>query len=926
MAERRLQDCVDRLRQRLAWIDGLAAICWGCLALVGIMLVAAWLDLLWELPPGGRIAAWCVASAAAAVLAGRLIGQLLGKLKSAQVARQLDRAAGGTGEIVSGWDLATGSAGPQNSELTAGLAQLAIASATRTANGASLNAAAPARPLRVAGTTVGLSLGFLILLALALPSLSNTQWLRFTRPFADVPNYSGIQFEIDPGNAQVIYGQGLDVRATISNSDAGRVELMVAAEGGGVSQSVPMFPEGEGKWRATVARVVEPLSYHVAANRGRSLKYRIAVITTPKLEAVRFRITPPAYTRDAPYDGPLPKQGIVALPGTKVEIRAKSNRPLSGGAVQLESETQPQAITLLPSADAADEVRGEFTVTAGGKFTLQVTDVDGTNSQEPFAGTITVLADQRPFVRMMQPRAQSFATPTAALPVTVAAEDDYGITEVQLYRNLNESRSLPMNFEVQKIPLRRHNGQVYLPLQRYQLQPGDTIKLYGRVLDNDPAGSKGAESSVVTVQIISQDEFETMLRVKQGLEVFLSKYRQAERRLERLAAEIEKLREDLEKEPADSPVAKELRERLEKLAGEMEKEASAIEASADHELPYDLDRQLSDKLKELAEALREAGKQTKSLAGDSQVRSQEMAEKLKKLAAELGAKRASFEEETLIPLEHFAKVFPLIENQSRFIELVAVQVDLADRLSALKGKDNVDDPAIKARMRDLEAEQLRNREALHDLLEKIEADAEELPDELQFARLWETARAFVREVRASGAAEEMSEAEAGLAEFSGTRGHQHAREAAEILKKFIAQCEGVMGEGDSCLVFQPTLSQCLGNTVSQMLAEAGLGKTGSGPGQGSGGGFSSRRSTLNNVGLYGGLPGQAGGDGGEGRYGNGQEGSGNFAGGSTGGDPNLVESAVAGSATGSASGAVPVRYRQRVGQYIERVNQEVHDE
>ena len=58
------------------------------------------------------------------------------------------------------------------------------------------------------------------------------------------------------------------------------------------------------------------------------------------------------------------------------------------------------------------------------------------------------------------------------------------------------------------------------------------IKLFGRVEDNDPAGAKGAESSVVTVRIVSQEEFERMVRTRQGIEAMLSKYYAAQRRME----------------------------------------------------------------------------------------------------------------------------------------------------------------------------------------------------------------------------------------------------------------------------------------------------------------------------------------------------------------------------------------------------------
>ena len=66
------------------------------------------------------------------------------------------------------------------------------------------------------------------------------------------------------------------------------------------------------------------------------------------------------------------------------------------------------------------------------------------------------------------------------------------------------------------------------------------------------------------------------------------------------------------------------------------------------------------------------------------------------LALKLGAARQQFQREAAEPVELFAGVFPLLENESRFLQLVARQVELADRLSSLKDRDGEDDPALKA--------------------------------------------------------------------------------------------------------------------------------------------------------------------------------------------------------------------------------------
>src|SRR5258708_2590158 len=211
--------------------------------------------------------------------------------------------------------------------------------------------------------------------------------------------------------------------------------------------------------------------------------------------------------------------------------------------------------------------------------------------------------------------------------------------------------------------------------------------------------------------------------------------------------------------------------------------------------------------------------------------------------------------EAIEPLEFLAGVVPLLEDVSRFVILYQRQEALAERLKSLTGADKGDDPKRKARMRDLQAEQEGIRQALTELLDQMEDHVTGLPDDPDMESLHQKALEFVEKVRGSGATEAMSEAESGLAEFSGDRGHEGARRAAAILKKFLDFTDnegGIPGVGLAGLKLKPVLRNGLGDTISQLLGEAGLLP---GKGKGSGGGLTASRSTLDNVGLYGGLPG-----------------------------------------------------------------------
>src|SRR5581483_340168 len=172
------------------------------------------------------------------------------------------------------------------------------------------------------------------ILSLSAPRLVATQWARFTDPFGDHPPYASIDFQVTPGDVRLVYGSPLDVRATPVGGAVDKVELTFRTNDGSV-ESVPMFPEPGGAWRATIADVTLPGRYDVHGPGARSRQFRFDVITVPEWRGVRFRITPPAYTHRPPYEGPLPQGGIAGLPGTKVQLWAKSNRPLAGGTLDL---------------------------------------------------------------------------------------------------------------------------------------------------------------------------------------------------------------------------------------------------------------------------------------------------------------------------------------------------------------------------------------------------------------------------------------------------------------------------------------------------------------------------------------------------------------------------------------------------------------
>ncbi len=933
-----LQHHLLKLKRRLLALEFAGGGGWGILLALLILIAAAWLDLMVELSPALRIASLLIAIAATLILLIRSVALAFRHAAPQSLARRLDTAANAHGQILTGVDftLQSSTASPASAPLSQGLTELAVDRAATLAGSIRPAAAAPHQPLyRPWGLAGTLILGLLILSAAA-PRLSTALWLRFTDPFGDHPPYSRISLAVEPGDTRIVYGTSLEVRVRPQGGVIDNPQVILHAAdsqgAGGADETLPMFQEADGKWIATVANVTAPATYWVRAPGVRSRHYQLDLITVPKIESARFRVTPPAYTHRPSYEGALPQGGLSGLPGATVEMWIKSNRPLAGGSLQIQTKDSPTTqATTLPTAAVApvvansNEVKTTFTIDANATARATVVDVAGQSSTDVFVAPITLLSDDRPFVRLLEPRAQSYATPTVTINISMVAEDDYGISRLQLFRGLNESRVRAEEIPVPPNQPPRLPAQLQLKLSDYGLTPGDIVKLYARVEDNDPAGAKGSESSIAIIRIISQEDLERMQLARQGMEVLQSKYEQARRRLEALDHQLEQLQKDLEKLDPDSELAKAMREKIAKLAEQMQTEAGEIAKSAAQDLPFDIDHAFKKHLQQAAEKVAAAAKATAELAQKGGIGNAAAAKALEQIRKDLAGEQKDLQDKATDPLDNLARIFPLKEDEARFAELYQRQSDLAERTKALEGQEGQDNPRLKSRMRDLETEQRQLQDDLRALLDDIETHAAQLPEDPKLDDLRKSAKEFTQAVKQSGASEEMSRAKTALGEFAGSVAHTRAQSAADILEKFLSKCQGMGDQASTCIRFQPGLED-LGDTVDQLLDAEGLlpGPNGK---QGSGGknGYSARRNSLNNVGIYGNLPTRAS----MARGGNGHDNRPSSSDGNANPDEDRDPSHAAPNArsrvAGETGAAIPPEYKRRVGAYFQRVADELGD-
>jgi len=817
-------------------------VCLACLRGIGLaaVLVLAgavaigWTDLIIALPGSWRLAGALVLLGVAAAVLCLLLARAVRRSTPRQLACALDRVGQTGGQIRAGVELAEGFVAEGLAPLTADLTRRAVVLAGELAARQSHAAAEPAAPaLRpwcaLAGAALLLAGGWRLW-----PEVVSAQAARVLDPAGEHLRYCPYRFEIACAQ-DVIYGEPLEMTARVAGADQQERFVWVVQQPGRKPWTAPLIARTDGSLLGNLSAVVSDLSFHIEGPRGRSPSYKVTVLNTPQITDVGVRVEYPAYTGMPSYEGHydrLPGGGPSGVRGTKVTLRIGSNRPLSAGTLTLHkagAEKEPALqVPMTASPDGGpNSVAGTFQMDSDLQFSAEIRDIGGLACKQAFQGRCLLMPDQRPRVSIIEPRARSYATPDTALPLVIEAEDDFGIAELRLYRSLNGSRDIPAPLPLPAGARRLVRLVQELPLADWRLDPGDVLEISAVAGDNDPQGSKTAQTPVHRVTMITRERYVDLLRQQETIDDLYERYKPW---LDTLASLRARWKEAHAKkdEKEMAAVREVVREAVERL-GQQLKEPPVFAA----------DLQFSQELRRLLESLQEALKDLEQQQYDDVDRPLTEAEEAAKKALEM-------------PLEMLVKLYRLIEDESLYTVLALIQEDLARRAAAFKPLKKLTDAQ---QLRDLQAlldEQREVRVALQRLVQDIRDHAGQLPaEDERFKELIDSANKFATDVIDKGIDKAQQEAETAMAAAAGTDSHAAADKAATLMMELVKRFNGGGGFGGQALdklrPFGPHITQ----TVNQLLGARGLPLPGLGLGQGGQGGGYSLGSGNNQVGLYG---------------------------------------------------------------------------
>lgn len=522
----------------------------------------------------------------------------------------------------------------------------------------------------------GLVMAILLGLCCLNPNAAVTLARRLVMPWHDVPPYSRLGFQITPEDPKVLYGGGVELAVDISGPPVKGPVLFVTRYRGH-TQRVACFQESPGRYAQKLEGIVSPVEFCFEAGRARSHWHQVQVLLQPTITMVGVSITPPTYSQLPRREFFAGSEPISGLRGSKVRLTVTSNRPLKGGQLQIRPLTRPESERVVTGTSmGTNSVEFAWDIQDAATLSVTVRDIQGTANQDPLTLDQELRLDEPPVVKLDEPPAMVMATPEAVVPIRGHAEDDLGLLRVNLIRTVvgYRDRMLPLMTDAQ---VTQQDVNDELRLSELGVRAGDVLEVYLEALDHNPDMLGAAASDIGRIQIITEEEYATMLRAQIDAQEFLTRFKAVEEDLHTLMEAVRAL-ETAARDPASTEAS--LTKRLDAVKTANQQESELLQKLIKDTPAFDAEKELATLLQEMKDKVDKNTGDLNAMTATDRTLSAKAAEIRIRMEPEEQAIQKQRQE-----AEDIAKVAAVMECVPLFSQIVSEQEELTRRLERYGG-------------------------------------------------------------------------------------------------------------------------------------------------------------------------------------------------------------------------------------------------
>jgi collagen type III alpha len=344
---------------------------------------------------------------------------------------------------------------------------------------------------------------------------------------AAVPTQTRIH-DVQPGNQTVTAGTHVTVSAFIDGKIPADSWLVYSTADKRIINERIRLQETEnslGKFAATITGengrgVDQTTRYFIEAGDGRSSEYVLAVKPAPRVTLAEVKLTSPAYT-GIPFRSQQ-NGSLDAVEGTRVDLQAQSNLPITKAWIQLfNSEDLSDRTGQLPlTISDQKQISGHWTLkirddgTYPRFYRIECETQDGSRDPQPPLHAMLVRPDERPVVRLLDPQGDLERPLNSTVPLLIEAFDpDFRLSglSIQVERQGQLISSELIDARNRKALRLTHP----LELSRLAVQPGHEVNVWVEARDNREPQPNRRSTSKIKIRIIEPAASEVVEQLRQ---------------------------------------------------------------------------------------------------------------------------------------------------------------------------------------------------------------------------------------------------------------------------------------------------------------------------------------------------------------------------------------------------------------------------
>jgi hypothetical protein len=300
-------------------------------------------------------------------------------------------------------------------------------------------------------------------------------------PASSAAASNALKIEVKPGTARVPKGSDQKILAKLLNFSADQSTLFARKAGAKDDQWIGQMMEptkNDNEFHLFIFNIQDDTEYFVEAAGCRSEVFKLTVADLPYVKRIdqtqflpSFTGLPPKTIEDAP--------NIAVLAGTNVKLVAKLTGRAKSARIVLRDGSKVEMENV-----GENDFAATLAVNKDNSYHIEVTSVDGDVYNGSNEYDITVLEDRPPTVTFEKPGRDTRATSVEEIFTQAKAEDDYGVTSLDLYFAVNGGEEKKVDLQKLKGESARElSGAHTFFLEEFGLQPGDLISYYAKARD-----------------------------------------------------------------------------------------------------------------------------------------------------------------------------------------------------------------------------------------------------------------------------------------------------------------------------------------------------------------------------------------------------------------------------------------------------------